>query len=230
MGSADNLIWVDYFGLVKIVESVGFSSTIRDSFANSNAARDAGWDGNNLYTISSGSGGKCRKHAGFSSTIVDSFANPSTSGRGCEWAEPNLLSCNSGGTIDKIYKHQGFSSTILDSFDPGFNYPGGLGWDGTNVMTGDYVTDKYYLFSGFSSSISDSFEHHAANYPSAGGYDFKTSGGALLSSDTNPDKIWQHDGFSSTILDSFTPPSGANAVYGTTWMGNYVSYRIAVVT
>lgn len=114
----------------------------------------------------------------------------------------NVLSVTTTG--DRIYRHSGFSDTILDSFapTPGSD-PTAVGFDGTNILSCDYIQVRHYKHDGFSTDILDSYTPVQA-WPAAITWD----GTHVLSNDFNSStgRHYKHSGFSNTVLDSFIGP------------------------
>jgi hypothetical protein len=187
-------------GAHKYYKFSGFSSTISDSFSDQLASGYIGWDGTNALT-SDVSYDTVNRHTGFSSTITASFDNPNWGLTGVTWDSANVISVNGGGD-NMIVKFSGFSSTVVDSFvSPANQYPYGLCWDGTNVISDDYLGTgpKIYKNQGFSSTVADSFSSPSTQ-PYGEGFD----GITYYSSDEITEKVYKHTGFTTTISDSFS--------------------------
>jgi hypothetical protein len=79
------------------------------------------------------------------------------------------------------------NSTILSSFTSPSTNPLGLAYDGTNLISCDYISDTIYIHDGVSSTILSSFSS-PAGFPSGLTYD----GTNLISCDLISDTIYIH--------------------------------------
>ena len=71
----------------------------------------------------------------------------------------NLISCASAGQ-GQIYIHSGITAAISSSFSvPGWTVVG-LTFDGTNLISGEYVFGKIYIHSGITATTLSSFASH----------------------------------------------------------------------
>jgi len=112
----------------------------------------------------------------------------------------NLISCDS--STDKIYIHSGITASISSSFASPSQAPGGLAYDGTNLISCDsYTADKIYIHSGITASISSSFAS-PASIPTGLTYISPN----LISCDDDQNEIYVHTGITSTIDRSFSAP------------------------
>lgn len=156
---------------------------------------------------------------GISNEVIDTLTNISNPS-GLTIANGNLISAN----YEYIFVHDGFSETILDQFEPPYYYNNGLAFDGTNLISCDWLKKKIYIHNGLSSSILSSF-----NSPSTFPRGLTIINGDLVSGDANSDMIYIHNGITSTIKSSFASPkpqpngltndgnnliSGDNGTYG----------------
>jgi len=156
---------------------------------------------------------------GISNEVIDTLTNISNPS-GLTVANGNLISAS----YPYISVHDGFSETILDQFAPPYYYINGLAFDGTNLISCDWLKKKIYIHDGLSSSILNSF-NSPATFPRG----LTIINGDLISGDANSDMIYVHNGITSIIKRSFASPkpqpnglatdgnnliSGDNGTYG----------------
>ena len=156
---------------------------------------------------------------GISNEVIDTLTNISNPS-GLTVANGNLINANDS----YIFVHDGFSSTILNQFEPPYYYNNGLAFDGTNLISCDWLKKKIYIHNGLSASILNSFAS-----PSTFPRGLTIINGDLISGDANSDMIYIHNGITSTIKSSFASPkpqpngltndgnnliSGDNGTYG----------------
>ena len=103
----------------------------------------------------------------------------------------------------KIYLHQeNAPGTITDSFDRPRNYGTDLAFDGTNLISADYIYNnesKIYIHSGITSTISTSF---VSTYWPVYGLTYDIKKNRLISCSETTGYI--HSGVTSTIISTFT--------------------------
>ena len=159
---------------------------------------------------------RCR---GISSEVIDIITNISYPA-GLTVANGNLISAS----YPYISVHDGFSEALLDQFAPPYYYINGLAFDGTNLISCDWLKKLIYIHDGLSSSILSSFAS-PGTFPRG----LTIINGDLVSGDANSDMIYIHDGITSSIKSSFASPkpqpnglatdgnnliSGDNGTYG----------------
>ena len=101
-------------------------------------------------------------HSGLTTTIRRTFKSPAAFDTGFMWDEAGEGSIPPGLVVN-IYDASGIAVHlagkygIVNSLITTVNGCIGLAFDGTNLITTNYVTDKVYIHSGMSSTIADSF-------------------------------------------------------------------------
>ncbi len=108
---------------------------------------------------------------------------------------PTFAGLNGFNAVITKYK------TMLSSFASPGEFPYGLAFNGTNLISCDHGTDLIYIHNGISSTILSSFASPGTN-PSGLTFD----GTNLISCDSDTDRIYIHDGISATISSSFASP------------------------
>ena len=157
--------------------------------------------------------------SGISNTVIDTITNIDFP-QGLTVANGNLISAD----WQYIYIHDGFSEAIASQFATPYYYTNGLAFDGTNLISCDWLKKLIYIHDGLSASILSSFAS-PATFPRG----LTIINGDLISGDANTDMIYVHDGITSTIKSSFASPdaqpnglttdginliSGDNGTYG----------------
>lgn len=141
--------------------------------------------------------------SGKSATVLETLTNISNPS-GLTVANGNLISVGFVPALDwnlYICVHNGFSSEITDYFAPPGNYPNGLAFDGTNLISVDWSNKMIYVHDGLSASILSSFAS-PHTFPRG----LTVISGDLISGDANSDMIYVHNGITSSIKSSFASP------------------------
>ncbi len=198
----------------KFKKTIGFTSTISDSFSHSAETPSEDFHRSavdDLFAADGTTDDKAFRYTGFTSTLVGSFslAAADTEVVGCAWDGTNYLALGAFNT--KIFKFTGFTTTILDSYAAGIgvSLDSAITWDGTNVQAGTATVDKLYKYTGFTSTIADSFAYHDAGQDITGmAHDEAVVPQPIITGDVewlgnNNDKLYKTAGFGSTIIASF---------------------------
>ncbi|NCN41075.1 hypothetical protein GW916_07465 [bacterium] len=199
----------------KVYLMSGFSATVADSIQLSTPVGFVyGVSVSNANLIAYNDS-RVLRYSGFSSTAIDSFDAGIGASQGFSNDGTRMLYSETG--TDRIRRSSGFSALINSSIAvPGVN-PGGVAWDGTDIISVEsQASGTIYIHSGFTTTISSQISISA---PAGVTWD----GTNLISYDGTKNRVVKYSGKSSTIIDSFAPPAAVSDVEWDTITGNIES-------